>query len=315
MRDAVEQLRNELGAADTSNPQRRFGIGLRMPLSLFTPLGFQHSCTTRPSFPPLDHAPSSRPSMPRRASQGRKQPLRLPGQPQNAQRRCRAYAQKGERRIDVRAHLERRRGRMARKPGRHKGSGHRVPKVARAVEQVVVRDLPIDRPVNESSLWIDDMCSCQSCIVRRAVAEYADVAAASAAARLGGSHKESERLDGDGLGGSGGDSGKSSSPSSRISRSTTMIRPNGCSPKGCTLRPEARVDGVIGAILSAILLHRDGRLDALRDSLRDPERLVRDARVEGEQRRIGHRAQRHAPVDRVDVSERKNRECSHGTFN
>ena len=95
MRDAVEQLRSELVAADTSNPQRRFGIGLRMPLSLFTPLGFQHSCTTRPSFPPLDHAPSSRPSMPRRASQGRKQPSRLPGQPQNAQRRCRAYAQKG----------------------------------------------------------------------------------------------------------------------------------------------------------------------------------------------------------------------------
>jgi hypothetical protein len=41
---------------------------------------------------------------------------------------------------------------------------------------------------------------------------------------------------------------------------------------------------------------------------------VRDARVEGEQRRVGHRAQRHAPVDRVDVSERKNTECSHGTF-
>ena len=213
-------------------------------------------------------------------------PTRPATVPQNAQRRCRAYAQKGERRIDVRAHLERRRGRMAREPGRHKGSAHRVPKVARAVEQVVVCDLPIDRPVNESSLWIDDMCSCQYCIVRRAVAEYADVASASTAARLGGSHKASERLDGDGLGGSGGDSGKSSSPSSRISSSTTMISPKGCGSKGCTLRPDARVDGVIGAILSAILLHRDGRLDALRDSLRDslrdPERLVRDARVEGE---------------------------------
>lgn len=34
----VEQLRSELVAANTSNPQRRFGIGLRMPLSLFTRL-------------------------------------------------------------------------------------------------------------------------------------------------------------------------------------------------------------------------------------------------------------------------------------
>ena len=251
------------------------------------------------SFPaPLVHAPH----MPRRACQRARvasSPSRLPGL-EASHRTHSAGAARTLRKVSavsIWRTLERRRGRIACEPGRHEDSGHSVPKVARAVEQVVVRDLPIDRPVDESH-----MCSCQCSAVRRAVAKDADVAAASACAYLGKGRREvGERLGGGGLSGSGGDS-RISSPRSRIS-STTMISSQRCVPEGCTLRPDARVHQVLGAILLlrallvsdglganlganlGALLVSDGRLDAhrdsLRDSLRDPERLVRDARVEG----------------------------------